>query len=32
MGFVCLDGIKVKAYEFNNMKIYGEWKKCKKVA
>jgi len=30
MGFVCLGGIKVKAYEFNNTKIYGEWKRCEK--
>jgi len=31
MGFVCLDGIKVKAYEFNNTKIYGERKRCEKL-
>lgn len=26
MGFVCLDRMKVKAYELNNTKIYGERK------
>lgn len=31
MGFVCLDRIKVKAYEFNNTKIYGKRKRCEKL-